>query len=332
MTGREANTPKELYYVEPEASPLTTMLAHPLLQDPKFVAAAGGLAVLLLFLAFFRREGRNLRRKGPATILLTGPSDGGKTSLFTKLMYNTYPLTHTSIIPSDTTIVLPSPYQDGLSKQIRLVDLPGHPRLIGELKAYVGNATAVVFVVDIQGIIRNAYAVAEQLFSILVALVNVSARLPPSSTAPQLLLLAHKTDLLVRPNPPSTHCPPDIPESASKLSIERLKSILAREMDRLKTTQGVSGGKVEGIDAVAASSSGFFSRLFSSSAASQQDEEDDETLVWGGKGPFRWEDVEGVEIEWAASGLGAYKSEQNERERVEEGNGLDSLKEFLWKI
>lgn len=34
----------------PEASSLTALLAHPLLQDPKFVAAAGGLALLLLFL------------------------------------------------------------------------------------------------------------------------------------------------------------------------------------------------------------------------------------------------------------------------------------------
>lgn len=43
-------TVKSQSEIRPEASSLTALLAHPLLQDPKFVAAAGGLALLLFFL------------------------------------------------------------------------------------------------------------------------------------------------------------------------------------------------------------------------------------------------------------------------------------------
>ncbi|WVQ78139.1 hypothetical protein IAT38_000220 [Cryptococcus sp. DSM 104549] len=317
--------------IEPEVTPLTTILAHPLLQDPKFLAAAGGLAILLLVVTFLRPGKKSARRSGPATVLLVGPSDGGKTSLFTKLVHDVYPQTHTSIVPSATTFSLPSPYDDNSAKQIRLVDLPGHPRLRDELKKYVGEASAVVFVVDIQGIVRNAAGVAEQLPPVLTALANISLRLPSSSPPPRLLLLAHKADLLVRPTPSSSHCPPKIPPTSLTTSTDRLKSILTREMDRLKSARGGSGGKIEGMGRVAGTSGGWFSRLFGGGAAGVEVEgegEDDEGLVWGGKEAFRWEDIEGVDIEWGASGLGATKVDTE----TQSGNGLDELKSFLWEV
>ncbi|KIR69809.1 signal recognition particle receptor subunit beta [Cryptococcus deuterogattii CA1014] len=327
-----AITVKSQSEIRPEASSLTALLAHPLLQDPKFVAAAGGLALLLLFLTLVFRQGKKTRkRNGPATVLLVGPSDGGKTSLFTKLIHDIYPQTHTSIVPSDTTFDLDSPYEDGQKKQIRLIDIPGHPRLRDEVKKYIADTAGVIFVVDIQGIVRNASGVAEQLPPILTALSNISARLPPSAPPPKLLLLAHKADLLARPTPSSSHCPPEIPSSTLTASTDRLKSILTREMDRLKSTRGGTGGKIEGIGKVAGTSGGFFSNLFGGRAgdAGGEDEGDeDESLIWGGKGPFKWEDVEGVEVEWGASGLGATKG----KTEAENGNGLDELKVFLWDI
>ena len=63
--------------------------------------------------------------------------------------------------------------------------------------------------------------------------------------------------------------------------------------------------------------------------------EDDETLIWGGRGPFSWEDVEGLEIEWAASGLGMVrvgKETSKVSNEMEVGNGLDELKRFLWDV
>ena len=59
--------------------------------------------------------------------------------------------------------------------------------------------------------------------------------------------------------------------------------------------------------------------------------EDDETLIWGGRGPFKWEDVEGLEIEWGASGLGAVNTGKTSAvEASEQGDGLNDLKRFLW--
>ncbi|ODN89184.1 signal recognition particle receptor subunit beta [Cryptococcus wingfieldii CBS 7118] len=318
--------------VQPEVAPLSALLAHPLLQDPKFVAAAGGLALIVLLFAILRPGKKGARRNGPATVLLVGPADGGKTSLFTKLAFNTHLPTHTSIISSSSTFSLSSPFSDdGQSKQVRLVDLPGHPRLRDEVKKYEAEAAAVVFVVDIQGVIRNGPGVAEQLPPILASLASLSTHLPPSAPPPKLLILAHKSDLLIRPAPTTSLSPPDIPETSLKTGTDRLKSILTREMDRLKSTRASTGGRIEGMSKVAGSSTGFFARIFGSGGggggAEGEGEEDDESLVWGGKGPFRWEDVEGVEVEWAASGLGVRKEGD-----VSEGNGLDELKAFLWDI
>lgn len=47
---------------------------------------------------------------------------------------------------------------------MRLVDLPGHPRLRDVVKSQLREADAVVFVVDVQGIVRNAGQVAEYIY------------------------------------------------------------------------------------------------------------------------------------------------------------------------
>jgi signal recognition particle receptor subunit beta len=41
------------------------------------------------------------------------------------------------------------------------VDLPGHPRLKDEFKKYVKDAQAVIFMIDVVGVVRNAGIVAE---------------------------------------------------------------------------------------------------------------------------------------------------------------------------
>lgn len=75
-----------------------------------------------------------------------------------QLTQDVYPQTLTSTTPSVTTFTLKDEFS---SKQIRLVDLPGHPRLKDEFKKYVDDASAVIFVVDIVALVRNAGPIAE---------------------------------------------------------------------------------------------------------------------------------------------------------------------------
>jgi signal recognition particle receptor subunit beta len=101
-------------------------------------------------------------------------------------------------------------------------------------------------------------------------------------------------------------------------------------MDRLKSARGAVGGRIEGMGRVASSGGSWWSRLFGGgggSVSEGEEVEEDEGLVWGAKGPWRWEDIEGVETEWAASGLGSIRDAKGEA-----GQGLDELKEFLWNI
>jgi signal recognition particle receptor subunit beta len=60
--------------------------------------------------------------------------------------------------------VLLSETQDdptGPAKQIRLLDLPGHPRLQDDVKAHLPDADGLVFVVDVQALLKNAGSIAE---------------------------------------------------------------------------------------------------------------------------------------------------------------------------
>lgn len=166
----------------------------------------------------------------------------------------------------------------------------------------------------------------------MTSLASLSLR---RATPLKLFILAHKSDLIIRPTPTSA-CP-TIPVATRLTAIDRVRSILTREMDRLKAARGAVGGRIEGMSRVATSGGGsWWSRLFggSSSAAAptagdDAEAEEDEALVWGGKGGFRWEDVEGVEIEWGASALGSLKDVAGSSG---EGEGLSELKEWVANI
>lgn len=164
-----------------------------------------------------------------------------------------------------------------------------------------------------------------------------------SAPTPRLLLLAHKTDLLIRPTPPSHPSPPDIPAQTRTVATERLRSILTREMDRLKSARAnSSGGRIEGMGKVATSGGGWFSRLFggngNAAVAATEGEgegEEDDSLMWGAKGPFKWEEIDGVEITWGCSGLGMVDvgttagSQKDVEGDVVEGDGLSEVRSFL---
>lgn len=117
------------------------------------------------------------------------------------------------------------------------------------------------------------------------SLAPVLAALANTTSDRQLLILAHKSDLA----------------RGNTQAIERVRTILSREMDALKAARGQGGAssRIESISKVQTKR-----RWFSFASAAEEDtQEFDEGLVWGGNGGFKWTDVEGVQIEWAASTL-----------------------------
>jgi signal recognition particle receptor subunit beta len=150
-------------------------------------------------------------------------------------------------------------------------------------------------------------------------MAGTASRRGLSAPPVRLLLCAHKSDQLTR-------SADDLTPQTKQTAHERIRSILTREMDRLKLARGAGvGGRIEGMGKVQGGSTSWWARLFGA-AAPEAEAEDDEAAVWGGAGPFRWEDVEGVQVEWAASALGPVGEER------ERGNGLDELTDFMWGL
>lgn len=75
-------------------------------------------------------------------------------------MYKQTLPTHTSL-QSNSSIVELSP-----SKTLRIVDVPGHPRVRDQFQEYLSDAKAIAFVVDTSTVSRNGAAVAEYARSI----------------------------------------------------------------------------------------------------------------------------------------------------------------------
>ena len=135
---------------------------------------------------------------------------------------------------------------------IRIVDVPGHTRLRDQFQNHITNAKAVAFVVDANSISRNGAAVAELVnftssssdhfvdefwFRHLHHVLHAMTSLPPSQSPP-LLILAHKVDLLRSLS--------STPDNAPKLAVNRVKTILERELEKRRISQSNSVG-IEGL-------------------------------------------------------------------------------------
>jgi signal recognition particle receptor subunit beta len=102
-------------------------------------------------LSFVRRR-PSARR---TTVLLVGPPDAGKTALYSSLAFGSALPTHTSIQANSTL------YTTSEGRTLRLVDIPGHPRLRDQFTNHLADTSGVVFVVDSATVSRNGAAVAE---------------------------------------------------------------------------------------------------------------------------------------------------------------------------
>ncbi|CAE6495616.1 unnamed protein product [Rhizoctonia solani] len=185
------------------------------------IAVSLVLAVLIAFIFSFTKRRPSSRG---TSVLILGPTDAGKTAVYSTLAFGRAIPTHTSI-QSNSTL-----YTTSHGRTLRLVDVPGHPRLRDQFTDHLEDTAAVVFVVDSSSVARNGAAVAEHLHSVLRAL----STLPASRAAPQLLIHAHKSDLVQK-----------------NQAISRVTAVLERELEKRRAAQaggvGVEGlGETEG--------------------------------------------------------------------------------------
>jgi signal recognition particle receptor subunit beta len=125
-----------------------------------------GLAVLLLLLFVLPRRlfGRSSPRKKGWSVLILGPSGAGKTALFLRLRDGKLKDTVTSMQPNEGRVVVEN------NKQIRIMDLPGHPTLHESyLQSEVVNAKGVVVVIDSMDFNASKEEVARQMYRLLTS-------------------------------------------------------------------------------------------------------------------------------------------------------------------
>lgn len=131
--------------------------------------------ILSLLILFLWRKTKTAR----TDILLVGPSDSGKTYLFSQLLFSDDKETFTSIA-ANTGIY------NGEQGQIKFVEIPGNERLRSFfLDQYKYLAKGVIFVVDSVTLQRDVRDVADYLYTILA---------DNALSATPILILCNKQD------------------------------------------------------------------------------------------------------------------------------------------
>ncbi|KAG5438995.1 hypothetical protein PCANB_002325 [Pneumocystis canis] len=119
------------------------------------ICSTGFCLILSVFLILFHYKCKSLKR-----IAILGVQGVGKTSFFTKLCYNDKQKSYTSIQLNESIFCSSS------GKKVILIDFPGHSKFY-----YLFNETkyiqSVIFMVDTLVITKNAFYVAQQLYSLL---------------------------------------------------------------------------------------------------------------------------------------------------------------------
>jgi len=103
-------------------------------------------------------------------VLLTGTCGGGKTSLFMTLRSGTpYTTTVTSMAENDAIFSVEGPTKRNgiVRKKVRMIDLPGHPKLVNTVDSYLTSAKAIIIIVDAVDFTLQRRLVAERLRDLL---------------------------------------------------------------------------------------------------------------------------------------------------------------------
>ncbi|KAJ3524445.1 hypothetical protein NM688_g8560 [Phlebia brevispora] len=295
-------------FVEEPAPPLESEVLSPVealapptklplgLSSQTLLVASCFLAVILL--AIFLVARRKSRTKGTA-LLIVGASDAGKTAILTTLAYNQTLPTQTSMQTNSSIVTLP-----GTHKTMLVIDVPGHPRVRNQFRDYMQDAKAIAFVVDASTVSRNGANVAEHLHEVLHALSS----LPPSATPPSLVIVAHKADALKTA----------ASASASQLAVNRVRTVLERELEKRRASH--SGVGIEG--------------LGDDERGAQEGEIGmGDVLECPSGGEFRFERWEGGEVQFIGTSVTIGKSaETGQDEKETEEDGLKPLREWLTEL
>jgi len=198
-----------------EVQQLVTYLPHDLqaaAQTPEGFAIAIVLTLalgVLLLLAL-----GSTKRKRSNTIVLAGPVNSGKSSLFFQLRDGSQ---HNGLVAS----IEPNSGSCNLSsgKKASVVDIPGHHSFRHRLQESLKTAAGVVFVVDAVEISPKRVEAAEMLYEILTDPAFSKQRVP-------LLIACNKADL---------------EEEAH--SVEFIRKTLEKQLDALRNSKSAGIGK-----------------------------------------------------------------------------------------
>ena len=211
------------------------------------ILSLASLAVIFLCQALYALLVRVLfgagRREGSASsgsVLLLGICGAGKTALFQTLRSGSpYLTTVTSMEANDATFSVEGKTRISgvVSRRLRVVDLPGHPRLVDKIETHIANARSAVFLVDAVDFASRRRETAERLRDVLVAVAGASRkrRGPPFP----LLVACNKS------------------EKITAHPIEFIKTRLEKEIDALvRTAAGQLQDTAEGDGRARAASTG----------------------------------------------------------------------------
>lgn len=171
------------------------------------LAGAGLLVFLFLFMLLV------MPRKREDTVVIVGPCDAGKTTLFYQLRDGS-PAADTVASMQENQDTFPLAGEKAGAHPVTLVDVPGHPRVRGAFERHMGAAKGVVFLLDSVTFVPQKTDTAEQLYEVLSHPAVLSNRTP-------LLLACNKSDVGVKAHTP-----------------EFIRKMLEKELDQICGTRG----------------------------------------------------------------------------------------------
>ncbi len=182
-------------------------------QEVQIAIAVVAVSIVLLLIIRLASGG-----KRGSTVLLLGPCNAGKTTLFYRLKDGTTHLGTVASMQENEGVCQVRNDKDRVVGSVKLLDLPGHPRLRSKMEQYLKDAAAVVLVIDAADITPHKTEAAEDLFEVLTH-PTVSRRRVP------VLIACNKSDLETQAH-----------------SVEFCRRTVEKQLDAMRKTRLALGG------------------------------------------------------------------------------------------